>query len=109
GTSARSSRYAGGRRTGNARPLKPAITMRILGEILLVVGFRVVEFRRGRDLGGDPAAAGGRQRLLEGVARRRRLRQLRFGRGVDPRPVGRGDIVALSHALGGIVLLPEEA
>jgi len=46
-------------RTGDPRAAEPAVAVRILGEVLLVVILGVIEGRRLADLGGDGAVAGG--------------------------------------------------
>src|SRR6185369_17911172 len=76
-------------------------------KILLVVVLGVVERAGWLDLRGDVAHPGRPYGGLEGVARYGRRGELRVGRGVDGRPVLGTDVVALAHALGRVVVLPE--
>src|SRR5690349_10268897 len=96
-------------RAGDAGASEPAVPVRVLGQVLLVVVLGVVERAGGCDLGRDLAVAGALQALGEGLLR-----------GLDRRAlgvvgvVGRGavlgaDVVALAHALGRVVALPEDA
>src|SRR6185503_20184149 len=96
-------------RAGDAGAAQAAVPVGVLGQVLLVVVLGVVERAGGRDLGGDLAVAGGAQALGEELLGG--LDGLALGVvGV----VGRGavlaaDIVALPHALGRVMALPEDA
>src|SRR5271166_3969809 len=94
-------------RAAHAGAAEAAIAERVLGEILLVIVLGVVERRRVTDLRGDGAVALGLELLL--VHRKRRLGGAPLlGTGdVDAGAILRPDVVALAHALGGIVVLPE--
>ena len=99
---------AGADLAGDAGAAEPAIAVRVLGEILLVIVLGEIEFRRRQDLGGDGAeplrgerASIGRLRGLGGFP-------LRLGIVIDARAILRADIVALAHALGRVVALPEQ-
>src|SRR5688572_32764613 len=94
-------------RTGNAGAAQPAVAAGILGEVLLVVFLGIVELRRRTDLGRDRAEAGLAERLLKLGLRGERRLHLRITIGVDRRAVLRARVVALTHALRGIVRLPE--
>ena len=74
--------------------------MVVLGEI---------EIGCGRDFGGDRAMARRRQPLLELIAGLQRQRFLCGVADIDAGSVLRADIVALAHALGRVVVLPELA
>src|SRR5207244_3484814 len=100
---------AGSNRAGDARSTQPAIALRVLGKVLLVVVLGEVEDGAGDDLGGDRSEAA----LLP----LRRVRRL-YGLGdvaltgigdVDAGPVLRSDVVALPHALRRVVRLEEGA
>src|SRR5690606_2228152 len=98
-------------RTGDAGAAQAAVAVGILGvrQVLLVVGLGEVEGAGGGDLGGDGAVAGGGQGLLVGLAGGLGRLALGLGVGVDGRAVLGADVVALAHALGGVVGLPEDA
>ena len=66
-----------------------------------------VELRRGADLGGDGAVAGGTQPLLKAVSRGLGGTKLLRRIGVDRRAVLRANVVALAHPLGRVVAFPE--
>src|SRR5581483_9936726 len=68
GDGLRSGSRADSDRTGHARSAEPAITVRVLREVLLVVLLGVVELRRGRELGGDRTVTGGGQLRLIRIA-----------------------------------------
>src|SRR5690606_19608501 len=86
----------------------PAIAARILRQVLLVLFFRVVEGRRGEhDFGGDVAMPGRCEALLVGIAAGQGRLVLRLGVAMDHRAVLAADIVALAHALGRVMALPE--
>src|ERR1700681_2438832 len=99
----------GGRadRARNAGAAQPAISVRILGEILLMVILGEIEFARIDDLGGDGAITLLTQFLL--VHHLRGLGGLALAgvEGVDPGAVLGADIVALAHALRRVVALPK--
>src|SRR5262249_29069569 len=84
-----------------------AIAVRVLRQVLLVVGLRVVELVGGLDLGGDVAVAGGPELLLIALERRLGSLALSLVRPQNQRAVLRADVVALPHALRRIVRLPE--
>src|SRR5262249_46202196 len=93
---------------GDAGPAESAIAVRVLRQILLVVGLRVVERPRLGDLRRDLAVTGARELRLEELTRCLGRRPLRVPRRVDRRAVLRADVVALAHALRRMVVLPEE-
>jgi len=95
--------------TGNARAAEPAIAVRVLRQILLVIFFCEVERPGGRDLGRDVRVSRRLQPSLIRLARGFRLGELRLAGGEDRRAILRADIVALPHALRRIVILPEDA
>src|SRR4051795_13158793 len=95
-------------RAAHAGAAQTAVPTGVLLQILLVVGLGEVEGPGGRDLGGDLAHPGRGQTLLVGVARGLGRRALLVAGVVDRRPVLRADVVALAHALGRVVALPEE-
>src|SRR5205085_384223 len=76
-------------------------------EVLLVVVLGVVERPRLGDLRGDLADTALVQGGLVALARGGGGLRLLGGRGVDGRAVLGADVVALAHALGGIVAFPE--
>src|SRR3954469_16583244 len=95
--------------TGHTGAAEPAIAVRVLREVLLVILLGEVHRRRLADLGRDLAMAGLVQLLLEDrTALLRRLELLR-SIGVDRRTVLRADVVPLAHPLGRVVALPEHA
>src|SRR6476469_3741179 len=96
-------------RAADAGAAEPAVAPWVLLEVLLVVVLGVVERARRRDLGRDLRIPGGPQPLREGVTRRLGHRALPVARPVDRRAVLGPDVVALAHALGGVVVLPEQA
>src|SRR5262249_52388593 len=93
--------------TRHARAPEAAVAVGILREVLLVVLLGVVELRRRHDLGHDRAVACVGELDLKPVARGVRGATLVFPEIVDAGTVLRPDIVALPHALCGIVILPE--
>src|SRR5438876_414047 len=97
----------GADRAAHAGAAQPAIAHRILGEVLLMIVLGEVERRRVENFGRDRVETPGLQRLV--VPRLRRLGGLALGggEGIDAGAVLRAGIVALAHALGGIVALPE--
>ena len=72
-----------------------------------MVVLRVVERWRVDDLGGDGAVAGGGQGVLVGLLRRQGQVALPIVVDVESGAVLRTEVVALAHALGWIVTLPE--
>src|SRR5206468_3094637 len=95
-------------RAGDAGAAEPAITERVLRQILLVIILGEVEGRGVPYLGGDLAVTGRAQLLLKAVARGFRGAALLRRVGVDRRAVLRADIVALPHALARVVAFPEQ-
>src|SRR5471032_618412 len=94
-------------RAAHAGSTQAAIATGVLGEILLVITLSVVEHRRVEDLGRDLAHAAAREFLLEDRLRGLGLALLLGREGVNAGAILRADIVALAHALGRIVVLPE--
>src|SRR5690606_16343914 len=95
-------------RAGHPGAAQPAVTVGVLGQVLLVLVLGVIERRRGRpDLGGDGPVAGRVQPRLVGIAAGQRERVLLVVVAEDRRAVLGADVVALAHALGWIVVLPE--
>src|SRR5215204_7717295 len=82
-------------RARHARPAQPAVAVRHLGEVLLVVVLGVVEVARGRDLRRDLAVARAREALAEDGGRRLRRLALLLVEPVDRRAVLGADVVAL--------------
>src|SRR6185437_2356450 len=97
----------GRHRAGHAGAAEAAIAVGILRQVLLVIILGVVEGRRIGDLGGGRAAYKTRERLLKGITRGLGAATLLGARGIDRRAVLRADVVALAHALGRVVALPE--
>ena len=86
-----------------------AVAVRDLVQVLLVVVLGQEVLRRRLDVGRDRREAGLLQLgVVDSLAHLSGL-LLRLARGVDHRAVLRADVVALAHALGGIVRLPEDA
>src|SRR2546430_1251879 len=96
-------------RAGQAVGAVIAVPVRVLGvgQVLLVVVLGVVVRVQLADLRGDRTVPGSLYHRRERLTRRQRLGELPVGRGVDRRPVLAADVVALSHALGRVVVLPE--
>ena len=84
-----------------------AVAVGVPGQVLLVVLLGVIERAGVDDLGGDLAEAARRQRSLVPVPRRQRLFPLGLTEHIDAAAVLAADVVALAHALGGVVHLPE--
>src|SRR5262245_6675192 len=84
-----------------------AVTPRVFREILLVIVLGVVELGSLANLRGDGPVTRRRERPLVRVARGLGETALLGRHAVDRRPVLRADVIALAHALGGIVALPE--
>src|SRR5581483_7339566 len=94
-------------RAAEARAAEAAVAVWHLRQVLLVIVLGEIELRRVEALGGDRPVAVGREHLLVGglgclggAALRRRAH-------VDARTILGADVVALTHALGGVVALPE--
>ena len=88
----------------HSQSAQTAVTLRILRQILLVVGFRKIEIRHLGYFGGDLSrmTCPEQSRLVFGEALDRR--QILLGhRGEDHRAVLGTHIVALSHALGRVM------
>src|SRR5215216_2128389 len=86
-----------------------AVWVLTVREVLLVVVLGVVERRGIGARGGDGAVAGRRGLVLVGLLEGLGLLLLGLGEGVDDRAVLGAGIVALAHALGRVVVLPEDA
>src|SRR5215213_5585628 len=82
----------------HARSAEPAVAVRVLGEVLLVVVLGVVVLARVGDLGRDLAVPGGGEALGVDVARGLGGRALRVRAHVDAGAVLRAHVVALAHA-----------
>ena len=94
-------------RKAHARAAEPAVSVRILREVLLMVVLGVVELARGQDLRGDlPVASRAQARLIGGAASLRLL-ALRVGVSENRGAVLRSDIGALPHPLRRIVRFPK--
>src|SRR5215510_10903935 len=98
---------AGADLAAHAGPAQAAITGRVLGEVLLMVVLGEVERRRVEDFRRDRAKPLGAQCALVHGARRFGGPALLGREHVDARAILGADIVALAHALGGIMILPE--
>src|SRR3954453_6545652 len=94
-------------RTAHAGAAQTAISHRVLRQVLLVVVLGKIERRRIDDLGGDGIEAARLELLV--VHRLRRLRGFALlGRErIDAGAILRADVVALAHALRGVVARPE--
>src|SRR5580704_19520129 len=97
-----------GYRTGDAGATEAAIAIGVLRQILLVVPFGKIEGRSITDLGGDLAQSCRCELGLIGLPRRLGGGLLLRRECIDCRPILRPDVVALTHALGGVVALPEQ-
>src|SRR3954447_20367260 len=95
-------------RAGDAGAAEPAVAVRVLREVLLVVVLGVVEVLERRDLGRDLVVAAAGELALEHAPRRLGRLALSVRRRVDRRPVLGADVVALAHALRRVVVLPEQ-
>ena len=84
-------------RAAHAGAAETAVAVGILRQVLLVIILGVIELRRGHDLGGDGAKPGGRQLLLERIARGFGRTLLRVVRIVDAGTILRADVVALAR------------
>src|SRR5215218_2148235 len=94
---------------GDARAPEAAVAVRVLVEVLLVVGLGVEERAGLGDLGRDLAVARRGQQRLVPVARRLDGDLLLVGVVVHRRAILRADVVALTHPGGRVVTLPEGA
>src|SRR5690606_25747797 len=94
-------------RTGHAGAADAAIALGVLRQILLMVVFSEVKGRRRQDLGGDRAAARAHQAVLVERLGGDSDFGLFGGVGIDARTVLRAVVIALTHALGRIVVFPE--
>src|SRR4051794_6356015 len=94
-------------RAAQPRAAQTTVAVRHLGQVLLVVVLGEIELRRVDNLGGDGAVAVGREHLL--VGRLGGLRGAALGRrsNINAGAILRAYVVALAHALRGIVALPE--
>jgi hypothetical protein len=81
--------------------------VRNLGQILLVIVLGEIELRRRQDLGGDLAKTALRKRLLVLGLRGLCGDALRLRERIDAGAVLRAHVVALAHALRGIVAFPK--
>ena len=88
-------------------PPNPTIAVGVLGEVLLVVILRIVEGGSFGDLGGDGPVALFGEPLLVDIARSQRGLLLLVAVGVDAGAVLGAHVVALTHSLRRIVVLPE--
>src|SRR6516165_6273024 len=89
------------------RPAQTAIAVRHLGQVLLVVVFSEVKRRDLEDLGRDGPVAVCRQNPLVGLLGSLGRASLSRGVDVDAGSILGADVVALSHALRGIMAFPE--
>src|SRR5690606_4862126 len=101
------SAYARSNGAGNACAAEPAIAIRILCQILLVIILGKIEGRRIKDFGCDRAIALLGNLVTISLARGFRRLALRVARYINAGAVLRADIIALPHALRGIVRFPE--
>src|SRR5580692_12750499 len=99
--------YSRADRAAHAGAAEAAITLRILGEVLLMIVLGKIERRRVDDLGSDRAHALRVERLGIGRLRGFRGGALRRRKYIDAGAVLGADVVALAHALGRVVALPE--
>src|SRR4051794_13232698 len=98
---------AGPDRARHAGATEPAVAVRVLGEVLLVVVLGVVEVLERGDLRRDLAVAAAVQLPLEDALRRLGRLALSVARRVDRRAVLGAHVVALAHSLCRVVVLPE--
>src|SRR6266403_6145038 len=103
----RSGANAGADRTRHPGAAESAIAGRILGEILLMIVLREIEFGRWRDLRGDGSQTLCRQRLLIGRAGCIGCFALRVAESVDRGTILGADVIALTHALRRVVTFPK--
>lgn len=93
---------------GYAGTTESTVAVGIFGEILLMVGFGVVEGGSREDLGGDIAVTCEVESLLERCTAGFGHRELGGICGVDAGTILGADIVALAHPLGGIMIFPKD-
>src|SRR5689334_22348783 len=74
-------------RAAHAGAAEPAVAVRVLAQVLLVIVLGVVEHRRRQDLGGDRRVAGAGEAVLIGRLRRLGRALLRLTIGIDARAV----------------------
>src|SRR6516165_2225989 len=98
---------AGADRAGHVGAAESAIAGRILGKILLMVVLGKIELTSRCDLGSDGAEPLGGKRLLIHRLRSVGRLALRVVVSVDRASILRADVVALTHALRRVVVLPE--
>src|SRR5580692_1376423 len=79
----------------------------MLRQVLLVILLGIKKRGSGTDFGGDGAESRAGQLALKVLAGLFRQLLLLIAVGVNGRAVLCADIVALAHALGGVVMLPE--
>src|SRR5258707_8458870 len=96
------------RRAGDTGAADAAVAPRVLGEVLLVIVLGVVELERLTDLGRDRSVARLREDRLVGRLGRQGGAALSLAVAVDRRAVLGSDVVALTHPLGRVVVLPED-
>src|SRR5215207_4706983 len=98
---------SGGKLTAHTGAAEPAIAHGVFRQILLVIVLSEIEGRRIENFGGDCTEPARAQCL--GVDRLRSLCRLALGgrEHIDAGPVLRACVVALAHALGWIMILPE--
>src|SRR5262245_43062272 len=94
-------------RARHAGAAKAAIARRVLGEILLMIVLGKIERAGVCDLRGDGAETLGGERLLVHRLRGVGGLLLRVVERVDRGAVLRADVVALAHALRGVMIFPE--
>src|SRR5699024_2993424 len=95
-------------RVGHAGGVQGAVPVRISDQVLLVVILGVIVRLERANFGGDFAVTGRGHLFLVMLARRLGGGLLLIGRGQDQRAVLGAAIVALSQALRGVVVLPED-
>src|SRR5258708_164743 len=94
-------------RTAHARAAEAAIAHRILRQILLMVVLGKIKCRRIEDFGGDGTKAPRLELLAIHFFRCFRGPALVGSEGIEAGAILRAHVVALAHALGRIVILPE--
>src|SRR5262249_42686845 len=92
---------------GHSGALQAAIAARVLGQILLVIVFREIEWPGGLDLGRNRRVARLAKRLAIGLPGSFGIAPLAVARPIDGRAVLRPDVVALAHPLGRVVRFEE--
>src|SRR5271167_4089502 len=97
-----------GHRAGDASAAEAAIAIGVLRQVLLVIPLGKVEGRSIADLGGDLAQSRRTEPTLIGLPRRLGGGLLLRRECIDCRPVLGPDVVALAHALGRVMALPEQ-